>query len=667
MPLSRCLAYAVVMTMGLLLLQALVAHDAVLARGPQARSARHGHIVGQPAAFAHAFLRGGSDLIDRLPTEPANETVAVAIVGGGVAGLVAAWSLRVRGVDAVVLEQEAQPGGNARWGEDGPGRLKYPWGAHYVPIPSRRARLLRSFFETLGVLLPAAAESVQEESAELLHSDVAPGVPTCQEPTERLYYPAPASTGSMSAAGTTESPQANPTPYVGWGDGVDGLVPWERMDEQDGAQLARFRELARSEAERPTADGRPPFTLPLAECSRDAHAVALDQTPFGEWLDRRGLTSRPLRWFLEYGTRDDYGTRANATSAWAALHYFAARASEERFEWREGNGHIVRLLLERLALLGSRGDRGAGDANGQSATGGREMASAEGAVRTNALVYAIEAASESPDGRNAVRVLYAQRSGAHADDRESVGDELHGAAGVGHRDATWMRGTRLRELRARRVIYAAPLFTARRVIRGGWAESAPWLNRFSYAPWLVANLHLTDDLDRRARCDNVLYGTAGLGYTLSTHETAADRAAPLRSALRAAASFLGVARRRDGAVLTYYRALAEEPPEDARRRMLRTPWDAWRREILAELRHAHPQLPAKTRRLDVRLLGHAMTRPTPGLIWSRERAAAIAARPLGSVHFAHSDLSALPLFEEAVYWGMRVASEVALALPRKEF
>ena len=62
-----------------------------------------------------------------------------------------------------------------------------------------------------------------------------------------------------------------------------------------------------------------------------------------------------------------------------------------------------------------------------------------------------------------------------------------------------------------------------------------------------------------------------------------------------------------------------------------------------------------------------MTRPTPGLIWSRERAAAIAARPLGSVHFAHSDLSALPLFEEAVYWGMRVASEVALALPRKEF
>ena len=68
----------------------------------------------------------------------------------------------------------------------------------------------------------------------------------------------------------------------------------------------------------------------------------------------------------------------------------------------------------------------------------------------------------------------------------------------------------------------------------------------------------------------------------------------------------------------------------------------------------------------MRLLGHAMTRPVPGLIWGAERAAA-AARPLGRVHFAHSDLSALPLFEEAVYWGTRVASEVGLALPRKAF
>lgn len=43
-------------------------------------------------------------------------------------------------------------------------------------------------------------------------------------------------------------------------------------------------------------------------------------------------------------------------------------------------------------------------------------------------------------------------------------------------------------------------------------------------------------------------------------------------------------------------------------------------------------------------------------------ATAISERPLDRVHFAHSDLSALPLFEEAVFWGARVAAEVALTI-----
>ncbi|MEE3071308.1 MAG: hypothetical protein VX378_09420, partial [Pseudomonadota bacterium] len=95
--------------------------------------------------------------------------------------------------------------------------------------------------------------------------------------------------------------------------------------------MRTFRGLIAREARRATADGRPPFTLPLAECSRDAHARHLDGQSFDEWLRAHGLTSPPLRWFAEYGTRDDYGADLNATSAWAGLHYFASRASEERF------------------------------------------------------------------------------------------------------------------------------------------------------------------------------------------------------------------------------------------------------------------------------------------------------------------------------------------------
>ena len=41
--------------------------------------------------------------------------------------------------------------------------------------------------------------------------------------------------------------------------------------------------------------------------------------------------------------------------------------------------------------------------------------------------------------------------------------------------------------------------------------------------------------------------------------------------------------------------------------------------------------------------------------------------PAPSSRDAHSDLSALPLFEEAGYWGERAAVEVALALPKKTF
>ena len=116
-------------------------------------------------------------------------------------------------------------------------------------------------------------------------------------------------------------------------------------------------------------------------------------------------------------------------------------------------------------------------------------------------------------------------------------------------------------------------------------------------------------------------------------------------------------------MLTYYRALHNFSPEEGRRALLQRTWSKWRDDVLTDLRVAHPRVDSLVSRVDIRFLGHAMVRPTPGLIWGGARAAAVAARPLGAVHFAHSDLSGLPLFEEAVYWGSRVAAEVALALP----
>ena len=536
---------------------------------------------------------------------------------------------------------------------------------------------MRAFFEDLGLLLPRAPR-LSDVGVE---HDVVPGVPTCREPTERLFYPAVDAAAESADAGATGGAggvggegglggggRSGGDGRGYWRDAAeDGLAPLERMSTADRAQYARFRELVRAEATRRTADGRPPFAVPLAECSRDAAAVRLDAISFHQWLVERGFTSPPLFWFLGYGTRDDYGSALNATSAWAGLHYFASRASEERFEWPEGNGRIVQMLLERICGGGSeRGgmDRSGGGSGARSSGGDGSSCGGGGAdsVRTRSLVYRIEADGTS----GGVRVLYARPR----DSGSGGGGGGSGSSSSDAFDASWswsVDGAAVHALRARRVIYAAPLFTAAHVIHEaaaseeGWgARAAPWLSQFSYAPWLVANLHLgalPPELGM-TRCDNVIYGTAGLGYTLSRARGAGGLVGRLLGRLGGG----GGEGDGEGGVLTYYRALADDEPAASRRRMLAMPWSRWRDAILTELEAAHPSLRNLVRRLDVRLLGHAMARPTPGLVFGAARAAAAAARPLGRVHFAHSDMSALPLFEEAAYWGTRVAAEVALAL-----
>lgn len=77
--------------------------------------------------------------------------VPIVIVGGGIAGLSAAWRLdKHKFHDFVLLEMEPQAGGNARWGENE--ITRYPWAAHYVPVPSKKSVLLRELLEDLGVL-----------------------------------------------------------------------------------------------------------------------------------------------------------------------------------------------------------------------------------------------------------------------------------------------------------------------------------------------------------------------------------------------------------------------------------------------------------------------------------------------------------------------------------
>jgi len=243
----------------------------------------------------------GHRLRDRspLPAVRRRERVPVVIVGGGIAGLSAAWQLERRGFrDYVLLEMEREAGGNSRGGENAVSR--YPWAAHYVPVPGPRATLVRELFQELGVLTDAGWD---ERSL-------------CFAPQERMFV------------------------HGEWQPGLESELLGSRTGREE---LRRFEELI----EEQRLGGE--FTIPMALGARAGSP--LDRLSFAEWLDAAKLRSPAMRWYAEYGTRDDYGALARDTSAWAGVHYHAAREPAEQgpLTWPEGNAWIARHLAERIA------------------------------------------------------------------------------------------------------------------------------------------------------------------------------------------------------------------------------------------------------------------------------------------------------------------------------
>jgi hypothetical protein len=197
---------------------------------------------------------------------------------------------------------------------------------------------------------------------------------------------------------------------------------------------------------------------------------------------------------------------------------------------------------------------------------------------------------------------------------------------------------------AKRAIVALPIHIAARVVQvppNFFREAA---QRIVYAPWLVANIHIREPLHDRPGAppswDNVLYGAQGLGYVDAMHQSLQ----PVPGAT----------------VLTYYFAMGTDP--QARHRLMDAPWSHWRDTVLAELGAAHPDLAAKTTRMDITRYGHAMAVPVPniqgqiglqppqnvrGQLSKTERL--VPAQ--GHLQFAHSDWAGYSVFEEAFTMG----------------
>lgn len=498
------------------LLEGIAATPALLGLTRKSPAPIAGGFVDDAGATGHRLRDGQS-----WPTPARVERVRAVIVGAGIAGLAAGWWLRRRGFDDfVVLELERSAGGNARWGENGVSR--FPWGAHYVPVPGRDATLLRTLFEDIGVL----REGVWNER----HLAFAP--------RERLLR------------------------HGEWQPDVEPVlaVPrWER------AEILRFHE-AIAELRATGA-----FTVPSAKglASRGAQSVrALDSVSMASWLARERFRSPSLAWYVDYACRDDYGSVARDTSAWAGVHYFASRSTSEDgpLTWPEGNGFIVEALSRRIAPR----------------------------VTLSAPVFRI-----AREG-SAVRVF-----------TPSV------------------------EYRAEVVVLAIPAFVAARVVEG-----VPARPNKVYSPWLTANLTLRRrPQDRRGAppaWDNVIFGSPSLGYVDATHQSVRT---------------VG-----EAAVWTYYHALSDYAPSDARRLLLRRGWSEWVEWILDDLSRAHADIRDCVARVDIMRMGHAMVRPVPGFLGSRGTSSLPSYG--GRLLHAHSDAPGLSLFEEAHAQGVEAAERV---------
>ena len=200
--------------------------------------------------------------------------------------------------------------------------------------------------------------------------------------------------------------------------------------------------------------------------------------------------------------------------------------------------------------------------------------------------------------------------------------------------------------RAERLIWAAPAFSLARAWRNPPAGFAAAAGAIQTSPWLVANLTLDgmpeDSGPAGLAWDNVLHDSPALGYVVATHQRIRRAPGPT--------------------VLTYFRPLAEMAPHQARALLATQSWQAWVEPMLAELAKPHPQLRQQLRRIDLWRWPHAMPRPVPGFRSAPIRALlAGAASGNGALLFAHSDLSGLPLFEEAHFAGVR-AAQLALGL-----
>ena len=502
-----------------------------------------------------------------LPEPTATWHCNVLIVGSGASALTAAWKLKREGFHDFVMFEGPEPDGNNAGIVNG--ELRYPTAAHYFALPSPESRHIRQMLSDIGVLIgDPDAETPEYDEMVVVHAL-----------EERLLR-----------------------------NGIwqEGLLPEEDDDSR------RFFKLIHELSQTKGADGKPLFAIPIIFSSNDPQWLELDQLTFAQWLAREGYISPSLLWYVNYCCRDDYGQGIQHVSAWAGLHYFAARTGQAKhagygavLTWPDGLATFNRKLREFVGF--ERYDPLQITSQGTSMQGLQTPAIMNGSVLKmtehddHVELLVVVSNKNTPSTPQTIRVI------------------------------------------ANQVISAMPLYMASYVVENITDYGFnPRQHMPEYGPWIISSFVFDtypQEIDGAPLAwDNVVLDGDGLGYVVSTHQLIRT-AKPERTAF------------------TAYYALDEDAPRTVRQWMM----TASQQELLAkaatDLEQAYPKvLWQHLRQIDITLRGHAMASPTPGY---RSNAGLKALQNHHSrILFAHSDLSGYSVIEEAAWWGIQAANKV---------
>jgi monoamine oxidase len=364
----------------------------------------------------------------------------------------------------------------------------------------------------------------------------------------------------------------------------EGVIPLDGINASTLQQYYAFQKIVDKEKTLAT------WQIPVRDAHRKQSRLQyLASITFSNYLNQNSLNDPYLLWYLDYCCLDEYGANSNLVSAWAGIHYFASRngfqipgknenINEEVLTWPEGNAWLVDKLKIPFK------DR----------------------IQTARVVFHIE------QHKHHVAVL-----------------------------ALNIENQSIERWSAKKAIITIPRFVATKIVQNPKLPLQQQAKDTSYAPWLVANVHMTHRLDEHhgvvASWDNVVYGKQSLGYIDATHQLLSTQ--------------------QKGTLITYYQAMGVSNfISEQRAALLQQPWSFWRDIIYSQFAECHPDLPEKARHIDMVRYGHAMLIPQAnplgkvGYSWNE--------RIDGRIVYAHSDWAGYSIFEEAFTMGFEAGNKV---------